>query len=55
MRQIKMREGLKKIDGVTVNDNEGGTRFYFKHMSPKAREGKKKNRKASRRSRRANR
>ena len=55
MRKVKIRKGLKQIDGVTVNDNEGGTRFYHKHMAPKARAGKKKSRQKAKDSRRGNR
>ena len=47
----RQREGLKEIDGATVLDNEAGTRFYHKHLSPK-RKRKKKSRTARRRARR---
>lgn len=45
----KMRE-LKK-----VLPHEGGTRFYFKHLSPKAKLRKKRARQQTRLSRRQNR
>lgn len=50
-----MSVGLKKIDGVTVLDNEAGNKFYHKHLAPKARADKRKDRKQSKASRRRNR
>lgn len=55
MRKVAMREGLQTIDGVTVNAGEGGKAFYHKHMAPKARHGKKKDRRQKKSSRRRNR
>lgn len=46
-----MRQRTKKIDGKTVLDHEGGTRFFHKHLSPKAKARKKKARKQARRAR----
>ena len=40
---------------VKVLTHEGGSKFFFKHLAPKARDRKKKSRKQSKRSRRANR
>lgn len=48
----KGRQVLKKINGVTVLDNEAGNRFYHKHKSPKAVARKKKARKTRKQSRR---
>ena len=42
----------KTIKGETVLDHEGGTKFYFKHLSPNAKARKKKARKAQRKARR---
>jgi len=47
-----MRQRTKKIDGKTVLDHEGGTRFFHKHLSPKAKKKKKRARKQAKRSRR---
>jgi hypothetical protein len=55
MRKVKMRDGLQNIDGVVVNAGEGGKAFYHKHMAPKARSGKKRDRKQKKASRRRNR
>jgi len=41
----------KKLEGETVLDNEKGTRFYHKHLSQKAKDRKKKARKAQRKAR----
>lgn len=50
-----MAEKLKKIEGVTVLDHEGGTRFYHKHRSIKARRRKRTEKKRARDSRKRNR
>lgn len=55
MRKVKMRDGLQNIDGVVVNEGEGGKAFYHKHMSPKARKRKKKSRGSKKAARRINR
>ncbi len=52
---VKMRDGLQTIDGIVVNAGEGGKAFYHKHMAPKARHGKRQNRKQKKASRRRNR
>ena len=46
------KQKTKEIDGKTVLDSEGGTRFFHKHLSPKARAKKRNARKAAKRSRR---
>lgn len=56
MRKVKLRDGLRDMgDGIVVNDNEGGSKFYHKHLAPKARAGKKKDRRQKKASRRRNR
>lgn len=55
MRNPEVGPGTRKLKGVTVNDGEGGTVFYHKHMAPKARRGKKNSRKQKKASRRRNR
>lgn len=52
---LKGRDGLQTIDGVTVVAGDVGVRFYTKHMSPAARKRKKKKRSARKASRRVNR
>jgi len=50
-----MKRPTKKIDGKTVLDHEGGSRFYHKHLSPKAKGKKKSTRKMARKGRKAGR
>jgi len=46
-----VRARTKKKEGKTVLDHEGGDRFYFKHLSPKARAKKRTRRKMQKKSR----
>jgi len=46
-----VRARTKKKEGKTVLDHEGGDRFYFKHLSPKARAKKRIRRKMQKKSR----
>lgn len=51
-----MRKGLKDMGGgAVVNDSEGGTVFYHRHLSPKARKRKKGSRARRRTARKRNR
>ena len=46
------KQRTKNIDGQTVLDHEGGSRFYHKHLSKKARAKKRKKRQMRKASRR---
>lgn len=45
-------EGTKQMGGQTVLDHEGGTKFYHKHLSPRAKKKKKARRQMRKKSRR---
>ncbi len=54
-QHLKGRDGMIEIEGVMVQEGEGGRRFFHKHMSSKAQARKKKRKANAKKAKRRNR